>query len=370
MGSDITKLVEAINRVGIQNVSLLSRMTGMPKETIRYMLGRRFSELGLRVEMLVDYEKLGLERYFVMLKFSSDILDHATHVLERLAKVAFLTYRSALAFEPWHVAIFAVPVSVGDEFHAFLHKLIKEGILRSARTERLEWTRHPELKSRYHDFKSREWKIDWDKIDAHGEPPPAISPGYEPTARPEIDVLDTLVIKELELDSWRTFSNISRKLGINDRTLRWHYSNHISPMISSYYVRWLPVASKEMTKVIGLLCEFNDLSRTRLSKIRRLFNAFPFTWYEGGRRDGYYQVHSGIPADHLMDSLRFLKKNLKETVSDWRTYALDLSLSTTDWYTIPYENFDGKNGWYFDQKMALNSILFPRASTKNIGVGP
>ncbi|MBI3117001.1 MAG: hypothetical protein HYZ12_06680, partial [Thaumarchaeota archaeon] len=267
MGSDISKLVEAINRVGIQNVSLLSRLTGMPKETIRYVLRRRFPELGLRVETLVDYEKLGLERYFVMLKFSSDILDHANQVLERLAKVAFLTYRSALAFEPWHIAMFAVPVSVGDEFHAFLHKMTKTGILKTTRTERLEWTRHPELKSRYHDFKSREWKIDWQEINARGEPPPAISPSYEPTARPEIDVLDTLVIKELELDSWRSFSNISRKLGINDRTLRWHYSNHVSPIISSYYVRWLPVASKEMTNVIGLLCEFNNLSRTRLSKI-------------------------------------------------------------------------------------------------------
>src|SRR5450759_939310 len=33
MGTDLSKLIEAINRVGIQNVSLLSRMTGMPTET-------------------------------------------------------------------------------------------------------------------------------------------------------------------------------------------------------------------------------------------------------------------------------------------------------------------------------------------------
>ena len=342
----------------------------MPKETIRYILRKRFPELGLRVEMLVDYEKLGLERYFVMLKFSSDIVDHATEILERLAKVAFLTYRSALAFEPWHVAMFAVPVSVGDDFLAFLQRMIKAGILKSVRTERLEWTRHPELKSRYHDFKSRMWTIDWQKINAEGEPPPAILPVYEPTPRPDIDVVDALVIKELELDSWRNFADISRKLGINDRTLRWHFTNHVSTMISSYYVRWLPVASHEMTKVIGLVCEFNGLSRYRLGRIRRLFNAFPFTWYEGGRSDGYYQVHSGIPAEHLMDSLRFLKENLKETVSDWRTYALDLSLSTSDWYTIPYENFDDKNGWSFDQKKALYSIRFARTPTKNIRVGP
>ncbi len=342
----------------------------MPKETIRYVLRKRFPELGLRVETLVDYAKLGLERYFVMLKFSSDILDHATEILERLAKVAFLTYRSALAFEPWHVAMFAVPVSLSDEFHAFLLRMTKTGILKSTRTERLEWTRHPELKSRYHDFRSREWIVDWKKIDSQGEPPPSILPVHEPTARPEIDAVDILVIKELELDSWRNFAEISRKLGMNDRTIRWHYTNHVSPLINSYYVRWLPVDSKEMTKVIGLVCEFHNLSRYRLNKIRRLFNTFPFTWYEGGRSDGYYQIHSGIPAQHLMDSLRFLRTNLREILSDWTTFALDLSLSLTEPYTIPYENFDDKNGWSFDQKKALNSVLFARAATKNIRGGP
>lgn len=368
MGSDISRLVESINRVGIQNVSLLSRLTGMPKETIRYMLRRRFPELGLRVGMLVDYEKLGLERYSAMLRFSPDMLDHASEVLERLSKVAFLTYRSALAFQPWHVAMFAVPVSLGDEFHAFLNKIVEAGILMSAKTERLEWTRHPELKSRYHDFRLRTWAIDWNKVNVEAEHPPGSLHVHEPTARPDIDTLDTLVIKELELDSWRSFADIARKLGIKERTLGWHYRNHVSSMISSYYVRWLPVAPKELPKVIGLVCEFDNLSRYRLAKIRHLFNNFPFTWYEGGRTDGYYQAHSAMPAEHLIDSLRFLNKNLKEVISEWRTHALDLSTSYS--YTIPYENFRREAGWFFDQRTALSSIMFRRAPAKNIRAGP
>lgn len=368
MGSDISRLVESINRVGIQNVSLLSRMTGMPKETIRYVLKKRFPELGLTVGMLVDYEKLGLERYFAMLRFSSDTLDHVSQSLERLAKVAFLTYRSGLAFEPWHAAMFAVPVSLSDEFHAFLEKMIQVGVLKSAKIERLEWTRHPELKSRYHDFSSRTWMIDWNEINTQDDPPPSSLATSEPLPRPDLDIVDTLVITELELNSWRNFAEIARKLGINETTLRWHYRNHVSPIISSYYVRWLPVASHELTKVIGLICEFNDLSRNRLAKIRHLFNIFPFTWYEGGRNDGYYHTHSGIPAEHLIESLRFLRSNLKELVPEWKTYALDIS--TSYWYTTPFENFKKEEGWSFDQKKALNSVLFARAPAKNKLVGP
>ncbi len=368
MGSDISKLVEAINRVGIQNVSLLSRLTGMPKETIRYVLKKRFPELGLSVGMLVDYGKLGLERYFTMLQFSSGNIDQVSLSLERLAKVAFLTYRSGLAFEPWHVAMFAVPVSLSDEFHAFLKKMIQVGVLKSAKIERLEWTRHPELKSRYHDFNSRTWTIDWNGIMTKDDHPPSTPATDEPSPRPDLDIVDTLVIKELEMDSWRNFAEIARKLGINETTLRWHFRNHVSPIISSYYVRWLPVASHELTKVIGLVCEFNDLSRYRLAKIRHLFNIFPFTWYEGGRSDGYYHTHSAIPAEHLIDSLRFLRSKLKEIVPEWKTYPLDIS--TSWWYTIPFENFKKDEGWFFNQKNALDSVLLARATTKNKVIGP
>ena len=45
--TDVSKLVEAIDSVGIQNVSLLSRMTGMPTETVRYTMKKRFPSMGL-----------------------------------------------------------------------------------------------------------------------------------------------------------------------------------------------------------------------------------------------------------------------------------------------------------------------------------
>jgi hypothetical protein len=368
LGADISRLVEAINRVGIQNVSLLSRMTGMPIETIRYVLKKRFPEFGLTVAMLVDYERLGLERYFTMLRFSADAANHASEVLERLSKVGFLTYRSSVVLDPQQMAIFAVPVSVGDEFHAFLKELVEARILENIRTERLEWTRHPELKSRYYDFKSGNWIINWSKIDAEGEPPPAPSRGYEPSAEPDIDLIDSLLIKELEVDSWRSLSDIARKLRINERTLRWHYRKHVAGAISSYYVRWQPVATDELKKEIGLVCEFDGLSGSQLRRLRLLFNNFPFTWYEAGRKEGYYQAHSAIPTDHLLDSLRFLSANLVNIVSNWRTYSLDLA--TSYWYTIPYENFDDKRKWVFDRENALSSILSTGVVAKNMRVGP
>ncbi len=367
LGSDISKLIESINRVGIQNVSLLSRMTGMPKETIRYVLKKRFPDLGLQVGMLVDYEKLGLERYFAVLKFPHDMLGHASEILHKLASVAFLTYRSKLILEPSYLGIFSIPVVLEERFLSFLDRMIDEGIVESVSLQRLEWARHPELKNRYYDFSHKKWAIDWEGVKDQQEPPPAPILNYEPSARPELDVVDAFLIKELEIDSYRNVAEVARKLGVNERSLRWHHKKHVVPLISSYYVRWRLVGSKEL-KAVGVIFEFNQLTRNRLNDVRRLFNNFPFTLYEVGRRDGYYQAHCAIPTEEFVESLGFLSDNLKEIVTDWKTFLLDLSSSVS--YTVPYENFDDKAGWVFDRDKALNSILSIRTAAKNIRNAP
>ena len=46
---------------------------------------------------------------------------------------------------------------------------------------------------------------------------------------------------------------------------------------------------------------------------------------------------------------------MDETVQSWKAWMVDLS--TTFWYTIPYENFDSKKGWFFDKEAALEAVL-------------
>ena len=111
----------------------------------------------------------------------------------------------------------------------------------------------------------------------------------------------------------------------------------------------------EFTKAAGLIYEFTGVPKATVAKLRFVFNNFPFSWFEGGRGDGYYQVHSALPAGYFMESLRFLNANLGEIVESWKTWTIDLS--TTLWYTIPYENFDSKKGWFFDKEAALEAVM-------------
>jgi hypothetical protein len=352
---DLSKLIEAVNRVGIQNISLLSRMTGMPTETIRYTMKKRFPNMGLNVRTPLNHSALGLERYFVSMRMTEGAAQAESSILKALSSNAFLTYWVRAPVERRQLAFFSVPVSFVDEFRGFLDRLVKEGVLLDYSCQAIQWSRHPELKSRYYNFTKGQWSISWDKIKTLVEAPPAVERSDEPSASPEIDVIDTLIIKELELDSWRNIAEIARKLGLNERTVRWHFSKHVADIAQFGYVNWIPVTPKELTKALGLVYEFNNVSNETLGRLRLLFNNFPFSWFEGGRQDGYYQVHSALPATHYMESLRFLNAALAEIAEDWKVWTTDLSTSL--WYTIPYENYDAKQGWFFNEDAALEAVV-------------
>ncbi len=352
----IADLVQAINRIGIKNVAALSRMTSMPKETIRYMLKKRFPVLDLAVETVFNLGELGLQRYSATFKFAPNALPHANSILDKLASVAFLTYRSGTLLEPTHVALFAVPVLVEEEFQSFLRGLVDAGVLKGVESKRLEWARNPELKCEYYDFDSGHWNVDWKAVGSHHEAPPSPIVVDQPRLKPAIDRSDILLIKELEASSLRNLAEISGKLKMNAVTLRWHYRKHVLPVISHHRVRWIPARGGDKSKVVGVSFGFSQLTRSQIGKARLLFNNFPFAWYEAGSRDGSYRADLAIPINELVPSLEFLNARLGEmSPPPWKTYVLDLPSSMH--YTVPYENFTEEGGWAFDPEEALNSIL-------------
>ena len=355
MTKDISRLIEAVNRVGIQNISLLSRMTGMPTETIRYTVKKRFPRMGLTVKTPVNHSLLGLERHFVTMKLAEGVKGSEASVVKGLAAEAFLTYVCEAPIERRLVTYFSVPVALVDEFRGFLDTLVRDEVIVDYTCERLEWSRHPELKSKYYNFGSGKWSIDWEKLGKGAEVPPAYEEYQEPPTMPEIDRIDTLIIKELEIDSWRNIAEIARKLKLNERTVRWHYKKHVVGTAQSNYVNWIPVTPKDFRKAVCLVHEFRDVSKSSLARLRFLFNKFPFSWFEAGRNDGYYQVNSALPPEYMMDSLRFLNTGLGGAVDAWRTWTIDLSTART--HTIPYQNFNEETGWFFNKDAALKAVI-------------
>ena len=355
MRTDISKLVQAVNRVGISNVSLLSRMTGMPNETVRYVLKRRFPDLGLTVGVHLDYPKLGLEQYYANVKLSKSSRGAAARVLQKFSEVGLLTYSCGSLMDNDYTALFTVPVAESEKFQFFVREATESKIFEQVRLNRLDWARQCELKSKYYNFSSGVWNIDWKRVAADDEPVPSLAGKTEPTATPDVDLMDLLILKEFQLNAWRNVAEIARKLGTNERTLRWHHKRHVLPLISAYYVRWVPGPSISLPRVMGAVSEFNGLSNSQLAKVRALFNSLPFGWYEAGNYEGYYLAQFAVPPEHASDTMRFLKTGLENLVPSWETRLLDLSSGHT--YTLPYQNFRKEGAWAFDPERALDAIL-------------
>lgn len=353
-------LIDAINRVGVQNFSLLSRLTNLPSETIRYKIKKQFPKTGLIVRLQVDYDRLGLQREFVILEFTQEGGQYADRILSKLPDTAYLTYHGHELFEQKYVTVFSIPTKLQREIHSFLQRLVSIGILRRFSIEPLQWTRHLSIRPEYCDFEKRKWMVNWGHAGVQFEAPPALPFTMQPSERPNIDRTDMLLIKELELEATRDISEIARKIRVNERTARWHYMKHVAPMINSYYVHWLGRFGDEaLKKLIGVLFEFNGLSANTFPGVRRFFNNFPFTWNENGREDGYLLTLCLIPVDHLVEAMDFVRKNLPQDVSRWRSYTIDLN--TSNWYTIPHALFNEKEGWFFNEEKAIKVVESLRA---------
>lgn len=353
------RLIEAVERVGVRDIAIIARMTGIPEASVEYALKNTFTKLGLRASIDVNYASLGLERLFGILNFSERAVQAGDRILGRLAQQAFLTHYSRQAIGTSYLVTLAVPPSLMDEFRNFLDNLVKRGVLNSYQTESLEWSKTFSI-SKHFDLKQGVWLIDWRSIAAEVKSGELETPRRDFGALQEPDRVDLLVVKELELDSWRSLPEISRKLGLDGRSVLSHYRRHVSLMTNSSYVQWLPSSPESFRKVMGLVFEFSGLSRTQLTDVRRVFQKIPFTLGEAGRKDGYYQSSMMVPPEHLAESLAFIKSEL-QGITDWKTHAIEIS-SIHD-YTIPYDNFDERKGWCFDSRKAMAQVKLAMADS-------
>jgi len=339
----------------MRSIPRLSTITGIHQETVRYLIKKRFRELGLSLGFHIDYARLGLQRVFGVLEFSDAMYMDAPRLLEILSKYAFLTYHCSELHRPRHVVTFGVPISLKAAFESFLDRLVTEKILSSFVLKNLDWTRHLSLNTRYYNFKTREWSIDWSSVAKSEEPPPAPPFLLDPVAKPSVDSIDISLIKELQIDSGRSISKIAAKLKVNERTARWHHSNHVAPLTGSRFVQLSASGSWSLTSLVGVILEFVALTSDQTNMVRMIFNNFPFTWNENGGDRGYYLSFVLVPVEHYVKSMQFLTTSLRKYVTKWETYPLDLTTSQS--YTIPNLNFSRELGWFMRGEEEILDLL-------------
>ncbi|MGA1974619.1 MAG: hypothetical protein ABSG92_03200 [Conexivisphaerales archaeon] len=342
------RIVRAIIQVGPGNYSLISRLTGIPPETVRYKIKNQLYRRGVAIHALIDAEKFDLQRYIVMMSFSDSYQAISKYILQSLHELAYLTYYSGQLMSKEYYCLFQTPRLYKSQMMEFLDEMVNLGILTGYSLKPIIWVNYLSLRPEYYDFQEGRWDIDWQALSTVSEVPKiGASSEYD---KNEYDKMDILLAKELALNSLSTVAEMSKKLNINVKTLQYHYNSHVleRKMVTKYIVRWMgDLESIKKHRIIYGRVFAKDLSQSQLQDIRKAFYSIPFTWSEAaaGNRD-LYLVEMAVPVEHYLYVQYYLNNSLGSLAEclDFKTIDVGNSLA----FTIPHSLYDSVAGsWSF-----------------------
>jgi DNA-binding Lrp family transcriptional regulator len=340
------KVVDAIQRVGPRNVSLLSRMTGAHAETIRYKVKKRFRKLGFRLFPAVDYEKLGLTVATGELRFTEQAARRAEDVLKEMSRSAYLTYYAKIIPQGHYMAAFAIPRGRSSDYVEFLSFLKEEGILREFRFEEVTARRTATMNPRFFNFQSGLWDVDWTAVKS--------SPGtrFGPDAthqKAAVDRYDLLLVKEFQVDAFQHVVGIARKLKVHQKTLEYHYRAHVQgrTLIPLHAIHWMHEGDRPLSwSVILTHLTFRGLG-AEYPKVQRAVSKIPFLWFEYLHKDGSYSAVLCTPVKEAVGTLDYLASELPGLFD--RVTVGYVGRGSFELFTVPFSLFDGE--WAFDAKV-------------------
>ena len=362
MADDMVKLIRAIEKTGPRNLSLIAKLTGIPERTVRYRVKEQLPALGFTFRPLVDEGKLGLIKYFIRLKFSSEFRgEEATVMFDALARTAYLTYYAALMPCDELIALASVPFGLEKRWRGLFDTLVDMEILDSFALYPLDEVWRTSIDVSCFDFAHGTWFLSFSSSDGATRDRSIVLRRPD-TDKFNVDKVDLLVIKELQKDPLQPFTEMAKAVGVNEAVLRYHYREHVlgRGLIPRYMVVWHSRGSFLRGEYLGMILMCDDVDEELLVRIADSLARFPLTRFEGiSLEHVFYVLMLEMPSSWLTGILRLLR----EADLPSATQMAFIDVTKMKHYTIPYEMFDGKAGWTFDEEKVMGIIA------KTVGLG-
>ena len=348
------KIVEAIREVGPRNISEIARMTKIPVETVRYRIKKQLREKGIMINAVVNYEKLGLRRYWLNLNFTENGDKHAVDILDNLAVKGYLTYYAKTFPKGIYVAQVALPPKFKEDYKSFLNTLLQLGVLKNHDMWELSWFRFMSMRTEYYDFERNQWILDWNKLEEEAvkiENPVEM----DVEKKPKIDKIDLMILAHLQANSFSSVTRIAEKINENSRKVRYHFLNHVirKGLIGKYTLLWSGTKKED---IMRLILQFSNLNKQDLILIEQNMHKLPFITSDSfSRSKNLYLVIIHSPLAYYIDILRFIYANLPGSVREVEVMVADPL--TINAYTLPYELFDDREReWRLNVQELLNFV--------------
>lgn len=332
------KLLETIKRVGVQNYSLLSRLTGLNAETIRYKVNRHLTRLGLATTINVNYGQLGLTMGYLIVKPNGN---SAKSWADRMSYLVFSGKRMGTNK---HFCLTAVPYRLKKKYLDSLEQLKTEGLIEEYEFKELYWMRYPPFRPEYYDFEDKAWRVDWKRFESTLS---EIGPSFLDVNREsDVDFIDLKILSAMMKDPTVPLAKTAKDINVNPRTVRYHHAEHVvkNGFILSNNIRWVkPFQEGNPGGVIQAVILSRSLDDEGIMKVRKFCNSLPFTWLEAGSEDKTYLALVDVPIADFQTCIQQIELHLQAASDSYEVEMLDVSKSRP--LAIPEEMFEPKRGW-------------------------
>ena len=354
--SRIASVVKLISKEGPQ-INQIARELGIHKETVRYWYKHVLLKKGYTVQAVPNFERLGLRRVITIAEFSEKFKPYADAIMMAMSELCYLTSFAKTLPDDLYSIQANVPQERTDDWIRFIYALKERGLFDSVDAVPFEWGRVVQMHSEMYDFENDSWQYDWSSK-------PLKEPGYAsivPITKTKFDLIDLSLIKQFQIDLDASLVESGNRLGINYKTLTWHYRTHIvgKALLKGYSVNWagtrydpkLEKAMHRRHRYMWLELLVKNVTDTERMLLSANMNKLPFLWFEAGGGNSYF-AQVAFPMETLTEALAFIKEITSPVRSRSIWHFMDQA-NALRFSIVPSMYDEESRKWKFNQEELL-----------------
>ena len=352
------KILSAMWKYGPRNLLEVSRRTGIPFTSVYHRVAKLEASSGRVAYLIPNLSKLGIARFVVLATARSGCEERVDLAL-KIPNWWKAIHRCEGAFT--HLSVQAVPAEFLGEFKEYLRRIAKYGLI--TRYEIIATgEQQPNFPNfEYYDPSSNRWTIPWERwLNALRKIKP-----HQVISDPEdypvlVDKKDLLIVKELEKNGRRRYSDLASMLDMTLPGVKYRYDKRLAPngIVGKFALEVHPYPP-EVSAYHEIMLDFTSESALNkfVSLIRDLFFIIGFSKV---LRKNSLMLRTTILQSQLINMFEFFSEMARAgMLSSFSSVRLNFSAMETQ--TISYELFDDEKGWTFDLGRCLVELRRLRA---------
>jgi len=349
------RIIEGLGKYDPRNLLSLAEKTGLPPTTVAFRVKKLMTESYLTVRAKLNSPRLGLTKAVVVADTNRGFADTLSKTIQNINYWTYLApcYGKFNGF----YGIFSFPYGHVAELREYFEKAKQLGALSDYALFLTSNVFDVAPSFGWFDFEHKAWNFPWEKWTTEVLAGSQQFPAY--LADPEsyeilVDMRDILILKELEKDGLKDFTELAKIVDITPQGVRHRFHEHVlkRELLSGYEVAVLPYPL-QVSDLCAFVVDFPN--QTALSKFANSLKDKPFVISHAKViGSNSLLVHFYVPKAEFTNLLSsFNRLTVKGIVQNFFYVFVDVSSFKRQ--TISYELF--KNGtWEYSLREKIEKL--------------